>query len=121
MSKGKRKRTRATRPGSFYELSEVIRKIDSGKFTIRSNAAQVALDDFGWGTDEIIKALRLLKEKHFCRSITSTRNPSWVYDVYKGRLLGENVYTHFYIDDDIEGRLIVNSFKEDESATSRRV
>jgi len=114
MSKGKRRRRRATKAKSCYELSEVIHRIDSGEFTIKSNAAQCAFDDFGWGTDQIIKALRLLKEKHFCRSITSNRNPLWVYDVYKARLLGEDVYTHLYIDD-TEGTLVVNSLKQDQS------
>jgi len=114
MSKGKRKRKHVPRPRSFYELSEVIQKIDSGQFTIRKNAAQRAFDDFGWETDEIIKALKLLKEKHFCKSIASDRNPLWVFDVYKARLFGEKVYIHLYIDN-TKGRLIINSFKQDQT------
>ena len=107
---GKRKRRVA--PKSYYSLTDVVQKIDSGQCVIRKNAADCAFADFGWETPEIIKAIKLLKEKHFCKSITSKRNALWVYDVYKARLLGENVYIHLYIDD-TKGRLIINSFKED--------
>lgn len=97
---------------SHYRLTDVMQKIDSGQCDIRKNTADCAFDDFGWTTDEIIKALKLLKEKHFCESITSNRNSWWVYDVYKARLLGEKVYIHLYIDD-TKGRLIINSCKKD--------
>lgn len=96
---------------SYYPLTEVMQKIDTGQCDIRKNAEDCALHDFGWNRDEIIKALKLLEEKHFCKSIASPRNPLWVYDVYKSRLLGENVYIHLYIDD-TEERLIINSFKK---------
>ena len=113
MSKGKRKRKHIHRPSSFYKLSDVIQKIDSGQCDIRRNAADCAFDYFGWERPEIIKSLKLLKEKHFCKSITSTRNALWVFDVYKAQLLGEKVYIHLYIDD-TKGRLIINSFKKDQ-------
>lgn len=112
MSKGKRKRKHIHRPSSFYKLSDVLQKINSGQCVIRKNAEDSARADFGWNRTEIIEAIKLLKEKHFCMSITSTRNAWWVYDAYKARLLGENVYIHLYIDD-TDGMLIINSFKED--------
>lgn len=96
---------------SYYPLTDVMQKVAAGRCVIRGNAEDCALHHFGWNRDEIIKAIRLLEEKHFCKSITSERNAYWVYDVYKARLLGENVYIHLYIDD-IEGRLIVNSCKK---------
>jgi len=108
-----RRRKRRAAPSSYYSLTEVMQKIDSGQCDIRRNAANCAFDYFGWERPEIIKALKLLKEKHFCKSITSTRNALWVFDVYKARLLGEKVYIHLYIDD-TKGRLIINSFKKDQ-------
>jgi hypothetical protein len=99
---------------SRYPLTEVMQKIDSGQCDIRRNASDCAFDDFGWKRPEIIKALKLLEEKHFCKSLTSNRNALWVFDVYKARLLGEKVYIHLYIDD-TEGRLIINSFKKDQT------
>ena len=114
MPKGKRKRKHIPRPRSFYNLSEVIQKINNGSFTIRQNATQCALEDFGWGTPEIKKVYNLLKEKHFCKTAPSDINPLWIVDIYKARLIGENVYTHFYIDDTV-GILVINSFKRDQT------
>lgn len=102
---------RAT-PKSYYPLTDVLQKINSGQFLIRKNAEDSALADFGWNRPEIIEAIKLLKETYFCISITSTRNAWWIYDVYKARLFGENVYIHLYIDD-TDGMLIINSCKED--------
>lgn len=107
-----RRRKQRAAPKSHYSLTDVLQKINSGQCVIRRNAADSALADFGWNRSEIIEAIKLLKEKHFCMSLTSTRNAWWVYDVYKSRLLGENVYIHLYIDD-TKGILIINSFKED--------
>ena len=114
MPKGKRKRKHVPRPRSYYKLSEVIQKINNGRFIIRQNATQCALEDFGWRTSEIIKAYNLLKAKHFYKTDTSNISPLWVVDIYRARLIGENVYTHFYIDD-TEGILVINSFKRDQT------
>jgi hypothetical protein len=99
---------------SHYLFTDVMQKIASGQYDVRKNAVDCAFDYFGWKTDEIIKALKLLQEEHFYESITSNRNSWWVYDVYKARLLGEKVYIHLYIDD-TKGRLIINSFKRDKT------
>lgn len=107
-----KRRKQGDAPKSHYSLTDVLQKINSGQFIIRKNTEDSALDDFGWNRSEIIEAIKLLKEKHFCMSITSTRNAWWVFDVYKARLFGENVYIHLYIDD-TKGMLIINSFKED--------
>jgi len=107
----KRRKQRAV-PKRHYPLTEVLQKINSGQFFIRKNAEDSALADFGWNRSKIIDAIKLLKERHFCMSITSKRNAWWVYDVYKARLFGENVYIHLYIDD-TDGMLIINSYKED--------
>lgn len=119
MSKAKQKRKHIRRPESFYKFSDVLQKIDSGQCIIRKNAEDSALADFGWNRPAIIKAIKLLKEKHFCTSITSTRNAWWVFDVYKARLLGENLYIHLYIDH-TDGMLIINSLKEDTDRIIKR-
>lgn len=93
-------------------MTEVMQKIDADQCDIRQNASDCAFDHFGWETDDIIKALKLLKEKHFSHSIPSARNTYWVFDVYKARLLGEKVYIHLYIDD-TRHRLVINSLKKD--------
>ncbi|MBA7714630.1 hypothetical protein ES703_123659 [subsurface metagenome] len=113
MAKRKRKRKHIPRPRSYYGLSEVIRKINNGQFIIRPNATQHALEDFGWGISEIKKAYNILKAKHFYKTDASKINPLWVVDIYKARLIGEDIYTHFYIDDTV-GILVINSFKRDQ-------
>ena len=107
-----RRKKQGAAPRRYYSLTDVLQKINSGQCVIRKNAEDSALADLGWTRPEIIEAIKLLKEQHFCMSITSTRNAWWVYDAYKARLLGENVYIHLYIDD-TDGMLIINSFKED--------
>jgi len=114
----KTKKQRAA-PNSQYPLTEVLQKIDSGEFLIRQNAEDSGLADFGWNRPRIIEAIKLLKERHFCMSITCNTNAWWFYDVYKARLFGENVYIHLYIDD-TDAMLIINSFKEDRDRTIRR-
>jgi hypothetical protein len=108
----KRRKQRAT-PKAHYPLTEVLQKISTPKgFLIRRNVEDSALADFGWNRPRIIEVIKQLKETHFSSSITSNRNAWWVFDVYKLRLFGERVYIHLYIDD-TDGKLIINSFKED--------
>jgi len=107
----KRRKKKST-PKSYYPLTDVLQKINIGQILIRENAIDSALADFGWNRPKIIDAVKLLDERHFCMSITCDRNAWWVFDVYKARLFGENVYIHLYIDD-TDGILIINSFKED--------
>ena len=107
-----KRRKRRVAPKSHYPLTDVLQKIDSEQFLIRRNAEDSALADFGWNRPEVVEAIKRLKDRHFSTSITSTRNAWWVYDVYKARLFGENVYIHLYIDD-TDGILIINSLKED--------
>lgn len=67
---------------------------------------------FGWGMDNILDAFLKLKPQHFYKTDVSRINPENVIDYYKARgLKGENIYTHFYIDDEAEF-LIINSFKK---------
>ena len=110
MPRGKRKSTKVPHPTSYYRLAEVVQKINSGQWLIRSNAIRDAYKEFGWGIFDIINAYRMLKPKHFYKTDSSKAKPGLVIDVYKARLNGEDVYTHFYIDDAFN-KLIINSFK----------
>lgn len=111
MSRARKKSRKRTR-GSYYRLSEVIQKIDSsGDLLIRENAEIDAFHDFGWEIEDIKKAYRLLKRSHFIKTEHSIKRPGFVLDCYKGLIMGENIYTHFYIDDN--GKLVINSFKQD--------
>ena len=113
MSKGKRKRKKPFRSISYYKLSEVVQKINDGQFLIRENATKYALHDFGWGISEILKVYNMLKPKHFYKTDNSRIIPRLVIDVYRAHLYGEDIYTHFYIDDAM-GKLVINSFKRDQ-------
>lgn len=106
-----KKQTRA-KPDPFYSLPEVKKLVHAGAVLIRSNALDGARDAFGWNSADILDAVRRLQVKHFYKSAVSKINPERVLDFYKARgLKGENVYIHFYIDEDT-GTLIINSFKE---------
>jgi hypothetical protein len=97
--------------GPAYPLPEVRKLIGQGRVKIRPNARTDAFNDFGWDTTDILEALKTLQERHFHKRDVSTRNTWNVYDFYKAYgLSGENVYTHFYIDQD--DYLVVNSFKK---------
>jgi hypothetical protein len=107
----KAKRRASSKPESFYSLSEVRQMVDQGKILLRPNALDDAQRDFGWDTRDILDALRKLQPRHFYKSDTSAKKPAVVLDFYKAPgLKGEDVYTHFYIDDE-NSVLVVNSFK----------
>lgn len=111
MSRG-RKRTRKSIRNSYYPLSEVVQKIDGGEVVINSNALQDAFDDFGWRYDNILKAYKMLRPRHYYKTDYSVTRPGFVLDFYKAHIMGEDIYTHFYIDDG-NRKLVINSFKQD--------
>ncbi len=113
MSRRKSKGFRPTpRPRSYYSLSEVRQKIADGELLIRSDAVQDALKDFGWGTSEILDVYKMLQPKHFYKTDNSKKKSHLVIDIYKAHINGEDIYTHFYIDD-TQNKVIINSFKEE--------
>jgi hypothetical protein len=110
-NRGKGKRETASKPQSFYALSEVRDLIDQRRVDVRPNALDDAQRDFGWETSDILDALKRLQPKHFYKSDASAKKYGVVLDFYKAcGLKGEDVYTHFYIDDE-KGVLVVNSLK----------
>ncbi len=66
---------------------------------VSSGAKTCALQDFGWGQQDIIKAVLTLKKKHFFKTQPCQVVPGEMVDYYKARkLMGEKVYIHLYID-----------------------
>lgn len=110
-SRKKSKRKTSSRPQGIYALSEVRELIEQGRFCVNLNALNDAQRDFGWESSDIVDALKRLRPGHFYKSDSSAKKHGIVLDFYKARgLKGEDVYTHFYIDDET-GVLVVNSFK----------
>ena len=107
MVKRKRRSTKSYHQLNHYDLSEIKQKIDDGSYLIRENAKQSAYQDFGWEAPDIKKFYKKLKLRHFCKTDILECKPGVVIDVYKAHLYGEDVYTHFYIADDL---LVINSF-----------
>jgi len=90
-----------------YPLAVVKSKIKDGKVRINENARKCALRDFQWGTDEIIQAIGHLTTKDFLKSDPSLYVANTMLDFYSATILGELVFTHFYINQD--GDLVINS------------
>jgi hypothetical protein len=112
MARKRKKGRSSARPQPFYDLVEVKQKIQAGKVLLRSNALDGARDAFGWDASDILSALSELQLKHFHGKDNLKFKPLIVVDSYRAYgLKGENVYTHFYIND-ITGLLVINSFKE---------
>jgi len=101
----------SSRRKSFYKLSEIRQKIAAGNVLINSNAKRCAFQDFGWGMEDILNAYRNLRPKHFYKTASYKGRPTVAVDYYKANLYGEDIYTHFYIDD-TEKKLVINSFKK---------
>jgi hypothetical protein len=81
---------------------------------IHSNALRCAFQDFEWGKEGIFNVYRKLQPRHFLKKANSKiKRPTVVIDYYKANIDGEDIYTHFYIDDTI-GKLVINSFKRDQ-------
>jgi hypothetical protein len=109
--KKKKRPSKTKKPTAEYDLVNIRNLIDQQKVRIRANAERSALDDFGWGIDDIKAAMKKLKPKHFCKSADHEKRPGTVMDYYKARgIKAEDIYTHFYIDDS-DGFLIISSFK----------
>lgn len=99
-----------SRPYAAYSLADIRTLISTNKFDVHPDALKTARKAFGWGRTEIKKAFLSLQKKHFKKSTENWDDPSIYVDSYKARgIMGENVYTHFHIE---EGRLIIRSFKE---------
>ena len=100
----------AGRDKPYYGLGQIRRFVLSGKFEIDDRAKKSAEKAFGWNKNDIKNALLKLQPKHFDKSVQRWSNPEIYQDSYRARgLMGENVYTHFHIEDNT---LTIESFKE---------
>ena len=78
-----------------YPLNDVVVLIEQDKVEIWDSAMRTAKKDFGWDSEDILKAFKMLKEKDFYKRVPSDYN-SWLeLDVYKAHIRGELIYTHF--------------------------
>lgn len=111
MARRIRKRVRRSYTSSYYGLAEVIQKINNGQVLIRSNAERDAYQQFGWGLSDIKNAYRKLRPNHFHKTDVSKFKSGIALDFYKATINGENIYTHFYINDKSKF-LVINSFHE---------
>ena len=94
----------------YYPLQKVKEKIAQGQYLIKPNAVYSAFQDFGWNEADIKQVYRKLQDNHYQKTDKSKTIPGIMLDVYYvENINGEDVYTHFYIDDD---RLIINSFHQ---------
>jgi hypothetical protein len=108
--KKRKKIPKQKKPTAHYDLSYIRQLIDEQKVLIRQNAEDSALDNFGWGIDDIKAAIKKLKPKHYHKSEDHRERPGTILDYYKAHgIKTEDIYTHFYIDSD--GFLIISSFK----------
>ncbi len=103
---------------AHYPLRQVKELIRTVKWRVNDNARTEAKRCFGWNSNDIKKAFLALKPCHFTKSEPSKHKPGVTIDYYKAnRLMGEDVYTHFYIDP-TGGFLVINSFKRNENERS---
>jgi len=98
------------RSDPYYSKRQIRNFINADKLSVTPSARNSARDSFGWSLEDIEKALLALPQGSCYKSCSRFGDPSIFVDYYRAiDLLGENVYTHFYVDD---GVLIVDSFKE---------
>ena len=94
----------------YYSKKRIRALICQGKIQVTQGARKSAKDDFWWSVDDICKAMLALKTTQCYKSEPRYQNPKIHVDYYRAHnIKGENVYTHFYIDDNT---LIIDSFKE---------
>lgn len=106
----KRHKPKTKRP--FYPLDEVKQCLASRHYRINADCLTDARADFGWKEADVVAALLKLRPSMFYGSDTLKHKPQTVIDKYRCPNLhdGEDVYTHFYINDDTV-TLVINSFK----------
>lgn len=93
-----------------FKLKEVKKLISQGKILINQNSLDGAYRCFNYTTPDIKSALLKIKANNFHKTEPSIYKPKIMIDTYKFKGSNdENIYTHFYIEDDL---LIINSFKE---------
>jgi len=112
MVKKKSRHRLQERKAPYYSLGVVKGLVKNGDVRIRDKVMRSAEKAFGWDESDMRDALMKLQIKHFYKTGPSDFEPHFPIDFYKAHgLKGENVYIHFYIDDETN-LLMVDSFKE---------
>ncbi len=94
----------------YYSLRVVRNLVKFGSIRIDTKARLTASKDFGWQEQQIKNAILKLRHDNFYKSQAKYDNPEMMVDYYKSdNLMGERVYIHFRIEDNI---LVLCSFKE---------
>jgi hypothetical protein len=103
-----KKQSARTKP--YYSKAVINKLVKNNKAYITDAAKKTAFKSFGWNFELIKKAIASLSYKYWYKSEKRFDNPEIRVDYYRAYgLMGENVYTHFYIE---EEALIIDSFKE---------
>ncbi|WDP83837.1 MAG: type II toxin-antitoxin system MqsR family toxin [Desulfobacter sp.] len=101
-----------------YDLKKVHEAIKNGNYRVHLRVWNEIKNDFGWQSKHLEKYFLALKTKHFDKPMPMKSKPPYdyygeipaIYDVYKSdNIMGENVYTHFYFNEDT---LIIDSVHE---------
>ena len=98
---------------SIYLLEEVKSGIRAGRYWITRQAGLDAMD-LSLDEDDVKNCVLRLEERHFFKSMPSTRRPGLSQDVYKCRYCGLPIHTKLQIGREVQA--VVISFKRDESA-----
>ncbi len=98
---------------STYPLEEVKRGIRAGRYWITRQAGLDAMD-LSLDEEDVKDCVLRLEERHFFKTMASTRRAGLSQDVYKCRYCGLPIYTKLQMGR--EGQAVVISFKRDESA-----
>lgn len=95
-----------------FSLDEVKEKIRARKYVITGKALVDAKKWFEWGEREICECLLKLEKKHFKKSMLYRARVPLRTDYYEAKRIheGEDIFTHFCIDDN--GILEITSFKQ---------
>ncbi len=98
------------RDKAYYSKGQLSKLISEGNVLVTEQARKSAQNDFGWNLNDICRALQAMPVKFCYKSEPRFNNPKIWVDYYRAHgLKGENVYTHFYVEN---GKLIIDSFKE---------
>ncbi|NOY69127.1 MAG: hypothetical protein GXP53_06495 [Deltaproteobacteria bacterium] len=104
------KRPPVTRNKAYYSKRQIRSLIANKRVIIPPHIQEEADKDFGWDTDRIKKAILKLPVSCCYKSAPRFTEPEILVDYYRADdIYGENIYTHFYVED---GWLIIDSFKE---------
>ncbi len=97
-----------------YSLNRIRELFQEGRFRVARSAFEAALLMSLLEEDVVDCVTCHLNESHFYKTMPAEKVPGLMQDVYKIRYEGWRIYLKLQIDKD--GRAVVISFKEDESA-----